>query len=104
MTFGAMCAAAILHGEVNSLPNIKSAKKRVKITKSKTMKNRMFKTMYRTTLKKFEAAVADGDKTAAENAYREAVSVLDKAACKGIVHANTAARKKSRFAKSLNTL
>lgn len=94
----------IFYGEVDILPNIKSAKKRVKVTEAKTIKNRMFKTMYKTTLKKFEAAVADGDKAAAEAAYRNAVSVLDKASCKGIIHANAAARKKSRFAQQLNTL
>ena len=94
----------IFIGEVDSLPNIKSAKKRVKVTGSKTLKNRMFKTMYKTTLKKFETAVAEGDKAAAEVAYRNAVSVLDKAASKGIIHTNAAARKKSRFTAKLNTL
>ena len=86
------------------MPNIKSAKKRVKVTKTKTLKNRMFKTMFKTTLKKFEVAVADGDKAAAEVAYRNAVSVLDKAASKGIIHANAAARKQSRYTTKLNTL
>lgn len=90
--------------EVDILPNIKSAKKRVNVTKTKTLKNRMFKTMYKTTLKKFEAAIAEGDKAAAEVAYRNAVSVLDRAASKGTIHANAAARKKSRFALKLNTL
>ncbi len=86
------------------MPNIKSAKKRVKVTKAKTLKNKMFKTMYKTTLKKFEAAIAEGDKAAAEVAYRNAVSVIDKAASKGIIHANAAARKKSSFTLKLNTL
>lgn len=86
------------------MPNIKSAKKRVKVTKVKTLKNKMFKTMYKTTLKKFEAAIAEGDKAAAEVAYRNAVSVIDKAASKGIIHANAAARKKSSFTLKLNTL
>ena len=86
------------------MPNIKSAKKRVKVTKVKTLKNKMFKTMYKTTLKKFEAAIAEGDKAAAEVAYRNAVSVIDKAASKGIIHANNAARKKSSFTLKLNTL
>lgn len=94
----------IFYREVEILPNIKSAKKRVNVTKKKTLKNRMFKTMYKTTLKKFEVAVAEGDKAAAESAYRNAVSVIDRAACKGIIHTNAAARKKSRFAKKLNTL
>ena len=86
------------------MPNIKSAKKRVQVTKTKTLKNRMFKTMFKTTLKKFEAAIAEGNKAEAEVAYRNAVSVLDKAASKGIIHTNAAARKKSRFTQKLNTL
>ena len=86
------------------MPNIKSAKKRVNVTKTKTLKNRMFKTMFKTTLKKFEAAIAEGNKAEAEVAYRNAVSVLDKAASKGIIHDNAAARKKSRFTQKLNTL
>ena len=86
------------------MPNIKSAKKRVKVTKTKTLKNRMFKTMFKTTLKKFEAAIAEGNKAEAEVAYRNAVSVLDKAASKGIIHANAAARKKSQFTLMLNKL
>lgn len=94
----------IFYREVDIVPNIKSAKKRVKVTKTKTLKNRMFKTMFKTTLKKFEAAVAEGNKAEAEVAYRNAVSVLDKAASKGIIHANAAARKKSRFTQKLNTL
>lgn len=94
----------IFYREVDIVPNIKSAKKRVKVTKTKTLKNRMFKTMFKTTLKKFEAAIAEGNKAEAEVAYRNAVSVLDKAASKGIIHANAAARKKSRFAQKLNTL
>jgi len=94
----------IFYREVDIVPNIKSAKKRVKVTKTKTLKNRMFKTMFKTTLKKFEAAIAEGNKAEAEVAYRNAVSVLDKAASKGIIHANAAARKKSRFTQKLNTL
>ncbi len=94
----------IFYREVDIVPNIKSAKKRVKVTKTKTLKNRMFKTMFKTTLKKFEVAIAEGNKAEAEVAYRNAVSVLDKAASKGIIHANAAARKKSRFTQKLNTL
>jgi small subunit ribosomal protein S20 len=64
----------------------------------------MFKTMFKTTLKKFDVAIAEGDKAAAEVAYRNAVSVLDKAACKGVIHTNAAARIKSRYTHKLNTL
>ena len=63
--------------EVNTLPNIKSAKKRVKVTASKSLQNQMFKTNLKTSMKKFEAAVAAGDKAAAKEAYTVAVSKLD---------------------------
>lgn len=86
------------------MPNIKSAKKRVKITKAKTLKNQMFKTFLKTTVKKFEKAIADGDKAAAEVLYKDAVSVVDKAVSKGQLHINAAARKKSQFTNKLNAL
>ena len=90
--------------EVNVLPNIKSAKKRVKVTEAKTMRNRMLKTSYRNAMKKFEKALESGDKAAAQEVYRQTVAVLDKAVARGLIHSNDAARKKSRFALKLNTL
>lgn len=93
-----------IYREVNVLPNIKSAKKRVKVIASKTLQNQMFKTNFKTTLKKFEKAVADGDKAAAELCYKNAVSKLDKAVAKGILHINAAARKKSQFTLKLNAM
>lgn len=90
--------------EVNILPNIKSAKKRVKVTEAKTLKNQMFKTSLKTTLKKFEKAVEAGDKAAAEVCYKDAVSKLDKAVAKGALHINTAARKKGQFTVKLNAM
>ncbi len=86
------------------MPNIKSAKKRVKVTESKTLQNRMFKTAYKTILKKYEAAVASGDLAAAQAAYQVAVKKIDQAAAKGIIHPNAAARKKSRFTVRLNKM
>ena len=86
------------------MPNIKSAKKRVKVIASKTLQNQMFKTNFKTTLKKFEKAVADGDKAAAELCYKNAVSKLDKAVAKNAMHINAAARKKSQFTAKLNAL
>ena len=55
------------------MPNIKSAKKRVKVTKTKNLQNQMAKSALKTVLKKFDAAVAAGDKSAAESAYKVAV-------------------------------
>lgn len=86
------------------MPNIKSAKKRVKVTEAKTLQNQMFKTSLKTTLKKFEKAVEAGDKAAAEVCYKDAVSKIDKAVVRGALHANTAARKKSQFTVKLNAM
>lgn len=81
------------------MPNIKSAKKRTKIIAAKTLKNQMFKTAMKTTIKKYEAAVVNSDKANLEKTYKDAVKKIDKAAARGIVHKNKAARKKSQFAK-----
>ena len=83
------------------MPNIKSAKKRVRVIASKTLKNQMFKTSLKTTIKKYEAAVAGGDRANLDKTYREAVKKVDKAAARGIIHRNKAARKKSQFTKKL---
>ena len=90
--------------EVNTLPNIKSAKKRVKVTAIKELQNQMFKTNFKTTLKKFEKAVEAGDKAVATECYAAAVSKLDKAVAKGTMHINAAARKKSQFTVKLNAM
>lgn len=94
----------ISYREVNNLPNIKSAKKRVKVTQTKTLNNQMFKTSLKTIVKKFEKAVADNDKALAETVFKDAVSKLDKAVAKNIIHINAAARKKSQFALKLNKM
>lgn len=86
------------------MPNIKSAKKRVKVTKTKTLNNRMFKTALKTSMKNFEKAVNEGDKTAATAAYKEAVKRIDKAVAKNVLHVNAAARKKSQFTLKLNAM
>ena len=84
------------------MPNIKSAKKRVKVIATKTLQNKMFKSQLRTIIKKFNAAVESGDKAAAAEAYKLAVKKVDQAAAKGIIHKNEAARKKSQFTLMLN--
>ena len=81
------------------MPNIKSAKKRTKVIAAKTLKNQMFKTSLKTIIKKYETAVANNDKANLEKTYLDAVKKIDKAAARGIVHKNKAARKKSQFAK-----
>lgn len=86
------------------MPNIKSAKKRVNVIATKTLKNKMVKTRMRTVIKKFVAAVQSGDKVAANAAYKVAVKTVDQVAAKGIIHKNAAAHKKSQFTKMLNSM
>lgn len=86
------------------MPNIKSAKKRVKVIQSKTMQNKMFKTQLKTDVKKYEAAVAAGDMELAQATYKAATKKIDQAAARGIIHKNAAARKKSQFTKKLNSM
>ena len=83
------------------MPNIKSAKKRVLVTETKALRNKSFKSAYKTTMKKYEAAVASGNKADAEAAYKAAIKKIDTAVTKNIIHKNTAARKKSRYTKML---
>ena len=82
------------------LPNIKSAIKRVEVTKKKNLRNRMVKSAMRTTVKKYEAAVVAG--TADAQALSSVQGAIDRAATKGVIHKNAANRKKARLAKRLN--
>lgn len=77
------------------MPNIKSAKKRVLVSKVNNERNKMDKSILRTTLKKFDAAVAEGNREQADSAYKAAVKTIDQAVCKGIIHKNNAARKRA---------
>ena len=86
------------------MANIKSAKKRVKVIESKTLQNKMHRTALKTEIKKYDAALASGDKAAAEAAYKSAVKKVDQAAAYGIIHKNAAAHKKSQFTKKLNEM
>ena len=86
------------------MPNIKSAKKRVELSKIAYEKNKADKSALKTVIKKFDAALAGGDRAAAESAYTAAVKAVDKAVSKGILHKNTAARKKSSMTLRLNKL
>ena len=87
--------------EVKNLPNIKSAAKRVKVEEKKNLRNRIAKSRMKSSIKKFEAAVAAGEADV-ESLYREAVSLVDKAASKGVIHKNASNRKKAQLAKLLN--
>lgn len=86
------------------MPNIKSAKKRVLVIEKKTLENRMVKSAIKTELKKFEAAVSEGNKAAAQELMNVCVKKLDQAASKGVYHKNTISRKKSQLAKAVAAL
>ena len=86
------------------MPNIKSSKKDVLSSKIAYEKNKAEKSELKTNLKKFDAAVVAGDKTAAEVAYKVAVKSVDQAALKGLLHKNNAARKKSSLTLKLNKM
>ncbi len=83
------------------MPNIKSAKKRVKVAAAKTEANKMVKSNLKTTIKKANAAIESGaaDK---DMAVRVAIKKIDQAAAKGIMKKNTASRRKSSLARKLN--
>ena len=83
------------------MPNIKSAKKRVIISEKKAANNASAKSSLRTSVKKARIAIANNDEKVAV-AVKTASIDLDKAAGKGLIHKNAAARKKSRMAKALN--
>ena len=88
--------------EVYRLANIKSAKKRILVTETKTARNKAIRSEVKTSIKKVEAAVAAKDKAAAQAALVAATTEIDKACTKGVYHKNNAARKVSRLAKLVN--
>lgn len=86
------------------MANIKSAKKRVLVTRTKTARNKAIKSAVKTSVKKVEAAVVAKDKETAKTALTDAVSMIDKAATKGVYHKNTAARKVARLSKAVDSI
>lgn len=86
------------------MPNIKSAEKRVLIAKERNARNKAAKSELKTSLKKFDAAVTEGNREAAESAYKVAVKTVDHAATKGLIHKNNAAHKKSSLTLKLQGL
>ncbi len=86
------------------MPNIKSAMKRVKVSEKQNLRNRMIRTNIKTTMKNFDQAIAAGDVKLAKELYPSTVGVVDGAVVKGILHKNTAARKKVQLARKLNSI
>ncbi len=83
------------------MPNIKSAKKRVKVIAAKTAANKTLNTALKTNLKKANAAI-DTNAADKDQVVRTAIKKIDQAAAKGLLKKNTAARKKSALARKLN--
>ncbi len=83
------------------MANIKSAKKRIDVTASKTERNKAIRSKVKTVSKKVMAAVDAGDKAAAEEALKVATSEIGKATTKGVYHKNNASRKVSSLAKAV---
>ena len=86
------------------MPNIKSAKKRVLVNETKAARNKAAKSALKTQIKKFEAVVAEGNRSEADSAYKATVKAIDKAAAKGLMHKNNAAHKKSALTLKLNKI
>lgn len=86
------------------LPNIKSAAKRVKVATKRAERNVSVRSSMKTAMRRYEAELARGDAASAETALRNAVSSIDKAARKGVIHRNQADRRKSRLSAKLAAL
>ena len=83
------------------MANTKSAEKRIRSNERKRVRNQSYRSRVKTMIRKAEQLIFNGQP--GEDAVREAISTLDKAAVKGIIHKNNAARRKSRLMKKLNT-
>jgi small subunit ribosomal protein S20 len=97
-------AVGFCRPEEEILPNKKSAEKRVRSSRRKQQYNQIHRGRARTKDKKARRLLEEGDVEAAREAVREAASALDKAAQKGVIHKNKAARRKSRLMTQLNQL
>lgn len=82
------------------MANTKSARKRIRTNERKHVRNMMYRSRAKTMIKKAEQTILQGEPS--EEAVREAIKTLDKAAVKGIIHKNNAARRKSRLMKKFN--
>lgn len=83
------------------MANTQSAKKRIRQTEKRTAHNRLYRAAARTHIRKTRSLIAEGRLDEAEAACREAVSTLDKAARKGIIHPGNASRRKGRIMAAL---
>ncbi|AHH95008.1 30S ribosomal protein S20 [Kutzneria viridogrisea] len=86
------------------MANIKSQQKRIKTNEAARLRNKAVKSSVKTAIRKVREAIAAGDKDKAVELVRAASRSLDKAASKGVIHANQAANKKSALTKQVNGL
>ncbi len=84
------------------MPNTKAAQKQVRVTQKKSLRNKPIKSLAKTNIIKAEKLIFSGELKSAQEAVVAAVSSLDRAAEKGVIHPNNAARRKSRLLKKLN--
>lgn len=86
------------------MANIKSAKKRILVNETKAARNKAIRSKVKTSIKKVDAAIAAGDKAAAQVCLVNAIREIDKATTKGVYHKNTSSRKVSRLTKAVNAI
>ncbi len=86
------------------MPNIKSAEKRVSVSATKKLQNQMIRSQMQTAVRKFNAAIAEGDVENAKKLLPVASSKIDNAATKNVIHKNAANRKKAQIAKAFSQL
>ena len=86
------------------MANIKSAKKRILVNRTKAARNKSIRSAVKTSIKKVETAVQKNDKAAAQAALTEAISTISKATSKSVYHKNNCARKISRLSKAVNSI
>ena len=84
------------------MPVTKSAKKQMRVAERRRLRNKSIRTLCKTNITKAERLIFSGELEAAQKAVVAAISSLDKAAEKGVIHPNNAARRKSRLMKKLN--
>ncbi len=86
------------------MPNIKSAEKRVEVTAVKNALNKSYRTQFKTAMKKFDAAIAENNAELAESLLSATMSEIDSACTKGVIHKNSANRRKAAVSKKLAAL
>jgi small subunit ribosomal protein S20 len=96
--------AGISLGQTERMANTASARKRIRQTLRRTERNQARKSRMRTFIKKVEAAITVGDKAVAVEALRAAQPEMQRAAGKGVIHANTVARRLSRMSARIKAM